>query len=139
MAAAMSDSGLPYIISFTIEKNGKLIDGTTIADAIEYIDNAVSNVPVCYMTNCVHPRILYEALSHSFNCNETVYNRFWGIQANTSPLSYAELDGSADLKCSEPQSFTEDMLRLKEISRIKIFGGCCGTDNRHMEEIARRI
>lgn len=138
MAAAMSDTGLPYMISFTIEKNGKLIDGTTISEAITYIDNTVSNIPVCYMTNCVHPRILYEALSQPFNCNETVYNRFWGIQANTSPLSYAELDGSVDLKCSEPEAFAEDMIRLREIGRIKIFGGCCGTDNRHMEQVARR-
>lgn len=35
--------------------------------------------------------------------------------------------------------FAEDMVRLKEISKVKIFGGCCGTDNRHMEQVAKRI
>lgn len=139
MAHAMSDTGLPYIISFTIQKDGKLIDGTTISDAIERIDCLTTNNPVCYMTNCVHPQIVYEALSQPFNNNDIVQSRFLGIQANTSPLSYAELDNSIDLKCSEPDSFAEDMLKLRNISNIKIFGGCCGTDKRHLEAIACRL
>jgi len=139
MARAMAETGLPYIISFTVQKDGRLIDGTTIADAIRYIDGSTVNKPVCYMTNCVHPRIVREALAHSFNRNELVRKRFKGIQANTSPLSYAELDGSVDLKCSEPEVFAEEMLKLRDVSEFKIWGGCCGTDNRHMECVAQRL
>ena len=79
------------------------------------------------------------SLSQPFNQNLFVKNRFLGIQANTSPLSYAELDNSSDLKCSEPIQFAEDMLKLRYISNIKVFGGCCGTDNRHMEQLAIRL
>lgn len=139
MAQAMEDTGLPYIISFTIKKDGKLIDGTKISDAIVYIDNLLDNGPVCYMTNCVHPRIVYEALTQPFNMNDMVRSRFCGIQANTSPLSYEELDGSLELKCTEPETFAEDMMRLRELGKIKIFGGCCGTDNRHMKQVAMRL
>ncbi len=139
MAQAMSQTGLPYLISFTIQKDGKLVDGTTIAQAIADIDALACAKPVCYMTNCVHPSIVYEALSQPFNQNYTVRNRFLGIQANTSPLSYAELDNSSDLKCSEPLPFAEELLLLRDISNIKIFGGCCGTDSRHIEQIARRL
>ena len=35
----MAQTGVPYIISFTIQKDGRLIDGTTIHDAIAYIDS----------------------------------------------------------------------------------------------------
>jgi len=139
MAKAMADTGLPYIISFTIQNDGRLIDGTSIHDAIAYIDGVVTVKPTCYMTNCVHPRIVYEALSKPFNQSDLVQKRFWGIQANTSPLSYEELDGSIDLKCSDPEPFAVEMLSLRNISEIKIFGGCCGTDNRHMEQVARRL
>lgn len=139
MANAMESTGLPYIISFTIQGNGRLIDGTTISDAISYIDNAVSRKPMFYMTNCVHPGIVYKALSHSFNQNPLVKKRFLGIQANTSPLPYDLLDQSEDLHCSEPELLAEQMLKLRSISGIKIFGGCCGTDNRHMEAIAKRL
>lgn len=139
MAKAMEKTGLPYIISFTIQADGKLIDGTTISDAIQYIDTITERTPVCYMTNCVHPSILFKALSQPFNRNEMIAERFLGIQANTSPLSYAELDDAVDLKCSEPEIFADEMWKLSEISNIKIWGGCCGTDNRHMECVARKI
>ena len=139
MARAMENTELPYIISFTIQKDGRLIDGTTISDAICYIDDVTNRNPVCYMTNCVHPSIVYEALSQTFNENETVRNRFRGIQANTSPLSYAELDGCEDLKCTEPELLAQEIKKLSLKGRFTIFGGCCGTDCRHMEAIAKEI
>lgn len=139
MARAMGAVNLPYIISFTIQKDGRLIDGTTILDAIRYIDSVTTQQPVCYMTNCVHPSIVYEALSQSFNDNPIVRERFKGIQANTSPLSYAELDGSLDLKCSDPEDLAYAMKRLTGKGNFQIFGGCCGTDCRHMEAIVKEI
>ena len=139
LAKAIDDTGLPYIISFTIQQDGRLIDGTTIAQAIQCIDANTKNKPVCYMTNCVHPSIVLKALTHSFNDIPAIKERFRGIQANTSPLSYMELDHSADLKCSEPEEFAAEMLKLSRIGNFQIWGGCCGTDNRHMECIARRL
>ena len=139
MATVMSDTDIPYIISFTIQKDGKLIDGHTINYAIRFIDDNVSNKPVCYMTNCVHPDIVYQALSHDFNQTESVRMRFMGIQANTSALSYNELDGAKELQTSSPVDWAKAMMKLKSDYHFKIFGGCCGTNNRHMEEIAKRI
>ena len=78
MAQAMSDSGLPYIISFMIRDNGRLLDGTTIHDAIGTIDAGVDVRPECYMTNCVHPTVLYQALSQRFNSTALVRQRFLG-------------------------------------------------------------
>lgn len=139
MAQAMGDTGLPYIISFTIQADGKLIDGTTIDHAIQSIDDAAPAAPLCYMANCVHPTIVRQALTQPFNRTEAVKQRFQGIQGNTSPLSYAELDGAEDLKCAEPEDFGRDMAALLEVADIKIFGGCCGTDGRHLEETAKHL
>ena len=104
-----------------------------------YIDSITNRNPLCYMTNCVHPSIVYEALSQTFNENETVRNRFRGIQANTSPLSYAELDGCEDLKCTEPELLAQEIKKLSRKGRFTIFGGCCGPDCRHMEALAKEI
>ncbi len=135
MAKAMAQTGLPYIISFTIQENGKLIDGTTIHDAIQQIDSLEIDKPICYMSNCVHPIILYKALSQLFNDTQLVKQRFKGIQANTSALPYSELDRSEELKTSTPNDLAKDMKKLKQFY-LKIYGGCCGTDNHHMEKIA---
>ena len=139
MAKAMESTGLPYIISFMIRNDGRLLDGTTINDAIVSIDSSTKRNPLCYMTNCVHPAVLSKALSHGFNQTNTVQTRFKGIQANTSPLSPEELDNCFDLKTSDSVSLAEDMMALYQQFGLKIFGGCCGTDNSHIEEIARRL
>ncbi|MHB8129653.1 MAG: homocysteine S-methyltransferase family protein [Mobilitalea sp.] len=139
MAKAMEATGLPYIISFMIRDNGKLIDGTTIQEAIHAIDEVTTINPLCYMTNCVHPIILGKALAQSFNQTELVRKRFQGIQANTSALSPEELDHSVKLKSSDAVSLAEEMMLIRQQYHLKIFGGCCGTDQTHMDEIAKRI
>jgi len=49
------------------------------------------------------------------------------------------LDGSVGLKYSEPQELAMDMNQLRIENKLKIFEGCCGTDQRHREEIAKRL
>jgi S-methylmethionine-dependent homocysteine/selenocysteine methylase len=138
MALAMGDSGLPYIISFMIRRDGRLLDGTTIDQAIQRIDD-VEVAPVCYMANCVHPDVLYEALSQPFNATDVVRERLWGIQANASRLTPDELDASAELETSDAAQLADDMMRLRDEKGLKVFGGCCGTDGTHLEEIAERL
>jgi S-methylmethionine-dependent homocysteine/selenocysteine methylase len=139
MAKAMEKTGLPYLISFMIRKDGKLIDGTTIHHAIQRIDSETKRKPIGYMTNCIHPIILKDALACPFNQTELVKERFCGIQANTSPLSPEELDNCEDLKSSDAINLANAMMELNEYFTPKIFGGCCGTDKSHMVEIAKRI
>jgi methionine synthase I (cobalamin-dependent) len=91
------------------------------------------------MSNCIHPRVLKEALSCPFNQTELVRQRFHGLQANTSPLSPEELDNCADLKTSDSISLANYMMELNEFITMKIYGGCCGTTKDHMWEIARRL
>lgn len=90
----------------------------------------------CFNTS---PVILKEALSHSFNRTKLVKERFRGIQANSSPLSPEELDDSQELKSSGCVSLACDMMELYNVLDPKIFGGCCGTDSTHIEEIAKRL
>lgn len=139
MAQVMESTDIPYIISFMIRKNGKLIDGTTINDAVKEIDLSTQRKPICYMANCIHPLVLQEALLCTFNQTEIVKQRFHGIQANTSVLTPEELDNSKKLVTSDSISLANDMINLSNTINIKIYGGCCGTNNSHIEEIAKQI
>ena len=139
MARALAATGLPYLLSFTIRRDGKLIDGNTIHEAVAAIDAAGPKPPLCYLAGCVHPNIVYEALSQPFNRSNLIRSRFSGIQGNTSALSYAELDGSRELRGSDPEEFADAMIRLKQDMGFRILGGCCGTDSRHLEAVARRM
>lgn len=139
MAKALEKTGLPYIVSFMIRDNGRLIDGTTIHDAIARIDSETDRKPLFYMTNCVHPTVLQKALKADFNKTALVRERFCGIQANTSPLPPEDLDGSEDLKCSGAEELAVGIAALKELMDLRFAGGCCGTDNTHLEQIAKLI
>ncbi|WMJ86711.1 homocysteine S-methyltransferase family protein [Anaerocolumna sp. MB42-C2] len=139
MAIAMEETGLPYIISFMIRDNGRLIDGTPISEAIEVIDKATRRNPICYMTNCVHPNTLYKALNCSFNQVPAVIKRFCGIQANASPMTPEELESGREIIVSDYMELADGMIRLHQEYNLKILGGCCGTDHIYMEEVAKGL
>jgi len=139
MAKTMEQSGLPYIISLMVNRNGTILDGHSIHDVIQAIDGAVAQKPLCYMTNCVHPAILREALGKPFNNTELVKERFCGIQANAACVDPRELDHSAELKTTEAKALAHQFEQLHNDFPMKIMGGCCGTDHTHIEEIARRF
>lgn len=139
IAIAMAETPCPYLISLTIQGDGCLMDGTPIDTAIAQVDAMVERRPECFMTNCVHPSIVSQALAQPFNQTERVRKRFKGLQANTSALPYCELDNSPTLRTSPPDELAAGMLRLRKENGFQVFGGCCGTDARHMEAMARAL
>lgn len=139
IAQAMEETGLPYLMSLMIRPNGCLLDGTSIHEAITEIDNQTKRQPAGYMVNCVHPSILFRALSAPVNQTSKVRERFIGIQANASALSPEELDGAQQIHTSAPEELAQDMLHLHRQMGLRLFGGCCGTDERHLEMIAKTL
>ena len=133
IADIISKSDVPYIISFTIQGDGKLIDGTKIDEAIKIMDREVSRAPLCYMTNCVHPSIVLDALNK--NDAELIKKRFLGIQMNTSKLPYSQMDNSKVLLAESSRLLAKSTKTLDDSFPMKIVGGCCGTDEVYMDEI----
>ena len=136
MAKAMEKSGLPYIISFMIRSNGCLLDGTSIDEAIRQIDLATIHRPLAYMSNCVHSKVMYQALQQEVNQTQLVRERYIGIQANTSSLSPEELNEADVLKVDDFDELMDYMRLLHKEYSFKIFGGCCGTNEKHIQAIA---
>ena len=135
IAAAVSQCRTPYSLSFVIRSDGRILDGTPLQTAIEKIDTSVNPGPLFYQINCVHPTIFRAAIKQA----NVGLGRLMGLQANTSLKSPEELDGLDYLDTSEPEEFAESMLALHKHFGLKIIGGCCGTDHRHIEEIAKRV
>jgi homocysteine S-methyltransferase len=132
IALAMAETGLPYAISFVVEKSGCLLDGTRLRDAIASIDDAVGDNSARYSINCVHPTILLQALDN----NPEIADRIISFCGNTSDLSAAELDGMEELQTEEPAKFAFANRQLLRSHDIRIVGGCCGSGPEHIREIA---
>ena len=55
-------------------------------------------------------------------------------------LSHAELDEASELDIGNPQELGELYAELKRrLPWLNVFGGCCGSDLRHVTSIARSI
>jgi S-methylmethionine-dependent homocysteine/selenocysteine methylase len=139
LALALAATGKPYVISFVLRPEGTLLDGTPLKDAIAVIDSAVTPRPLAYMINCTHASFARSALLHTANSSDLVRQRVIGLLANTAALSPEELDNSASLKEQDPDSFGSAVAALRQELDLKILGGCCGTDDRHIKALAAEL
>jgi homocysteine S-methyltransferase len=132
IALAARDAGLPCIISFTVETDGRLPDGSTLAAAITATDAAAGASPLLYMVNCAHVTHIDEAL----HTGGTWLARLGGVRANPSALSHAELNEATSLDPGDPAAFGRDLLALRQRHPgLCVLGGCCGSDHTHTEQI----
>ena len=128
MADVLSEANVPYIISFVIDSDGKVLDDTPLWDAIQIIDNGVQRVPTGYMVNCVYPTFIKaESQPAPF------FTRLLGIQANSSSKNHKELDGAATVQQDPLPNWGKHMLHLHNKYGVKILGGCCGTDDTYLQ------
>lgn len=136
IASAMAKFGLPFMLSFVIRKNGNLLDGTSLALAIETIDNAGPKAPTGYAINCVHPTIFKDGMAALERHSTTLTKRILSFQANTSAREPEELDNLEELETEDPKKLAGMIVSAYQRFHTPFFGGCCGTDTRHIERLA---
>jgi S-methylmethionine-dependent homocysteine/selenocysteine methylase len=124
-------AGAPVVISFTVETDGRLPDGTPLAEAIERVDGATDGAAEFFMVNCAHPTHIAAGLG-----DEPALERVGGLRVNASALSHEELDAAEELDEGDPIALARDHAELRaKLPSIRLLGGCCGTDHRHVREI----
>ena len=129
---AAQAAGMPVVISFTVETDGRLPTGQTLREAIETVDAATGRAPVYYMINCAHPTHFDSVLAEDGDW----VKRVRGIRANASKRSHAELDEAKDLDDGDPIELGRQYRQLRRrLPQLTVLGGCCGTDHRHVEQI----
>lgn len=125
---------MPVVIAFTVETDGRLPSGQSLAAAIAQVDGATNGGPLYYMINCAHPTHFEGTLTGADGWIE----RIRGLRANASTKSHAELDQSTTLDDGNPAELGQQYSALRQkLPRLNVVGGCCGTDHRHVEEICK--
>ena len=126
---------MPCVIAFTVETNGLLPTGGTLEAAITQIDAATDTYAAYYMINCAHPDHFADVLT-----NAPWARRVGGIVANASRCSHAELDNASELDAGNPAELGRQLADLRhQHPHLRVLGGCCGTDMRHMAELAKHL
>lgn len=136
IALAARDHGIPAMLYFTLETDGRLPDGSRLGDVVEEIDRASEGAVAYFGINCAHPDHIAPALADGGDWT----GRIRAIRANASRMSHAELDRATELDAGDPADLARGYVRLREtLGAATVFGGCCGTDLRHVRAVADAI
>jgi S-methylmethionine-dependent homocysteine/selenocysteine methylase len=129
---AAGAAGVPVTISFTVETDGRLPDGEPLGAAVERLDRETGAAAAYLMVNCAHPSHFAAELEAGGAWRE----RIAGIRANASRRSHAELDRLPDLDSGDPAELAGEYRGLVgALPSLRVLGGCCGTDTRHLAAI----
>ena len=131
IARAAKAPGIPIVLGFTVETDGRLPSGDSIEEAILAVDNATDEAAEFFVINCAHPTHFADALPQGDS-----RTRIRGLRANASRLSHAELDEAEELDSGDPSDLAERYVALRrDLPELEVVGGCCGTDIRHVTAI----
>jgi homocysteine S-methyltransferase len=135
LVRAAHAAGLPVVVSFTVETDGCLPTGQSLADAVRQVDDATAGAAAYFMINCAHPDHFFHVLDGA-----DWSRRIRGLRCNASRLSHAELDAWEVLDDGDPQEIGAQYgAILEKMPWLNVFGGCCGSDLRHITQIGRAI
>jgi S-methylmethionine-dependent homocysteine/selenocysteine methylase len=122
-------AGVPVGVSFTVETDGRLPDGTPLAVAVAQTDAQAA--ADWYGVNCAHPTHLLPALDGG-----AWQGRLQVFRPNASTLTHAELDVMEELDEGDQDLLADSVGRLLAlVPSISTLGGCCGTDAGHVARL----
>ncbi len=126
IARAARRAGVPVMVGFTVETDGRVPDGTTLQDAVAMVE--AEERPAGYVVNCAHPTHIAPALEPG-----EWLGRIVQVNPNASTLTHAELDEAEQLDTGDLALLTTsyDALRAR-LPGLSVIGGCCGTDASHI-------
>lgn len=133
VARAAADIGLPLSISLILSSDSNLGTGQGLQEAITTIDAETNGSTAFFMLNCCHPIEYEPALTVESDWME----RIRGVRPNASKKDKISLCEIGHLEDGDPVELGQQVGDL--ISRyphMDILGGCCGTWDRHLDQIA---
>ena len=136
ISRAASRFGLPLAVYLTVHEDGRLKSGPTVREAIEIVDAEAGNDrPDFYGVNCSHPLEFEPALEPG-----AWIRRVRSFRPNAAMMEKQQLCQIGHLVDGEPVELGEQMGNLaRRFPHVDIWGGCCGTWDRHLDQIAQGV
>ena len=127
---------VPVVISFTLGSDGRLKTGAGLGETIEVIDQTTDSGPIYYMINCTHP----DDFAPAFEVPGDWTKRLGGFRPNASSLDHGLLCSLGHLEEGNPVELGQQMADMaRRFPHLNVWGGCCGTDYDHIDEIATAV
>lgn len=135
VARAAAKIDIPLGISLSLDSTSRLNSGPSLVEAITTIDNETDQSPEFYLINCSHPLEYEPAIEPG-----AWVERVRGVRPNASKMEKLALCRIGHLEDGDPVELGEQCGDLaRRYPHMDIWGGCCGTWERHLDEIARNV
>ena len=136
ISRAAARIGLPLSVSFTLDSTHRLQSGPTLKEAIEATDTQAGEArPTFYGINCSHPVEFEPALEPG-----DWMHRIRALRPNAAKMDKISLCKLGHIEDGDPVELGTIMGDLaRRYPHVDIWGGCCGSWDRHFEEIARTV
>lgn len=136
ISRAAARHGLPVCVSFTLTSDHVLRSGPTLREAVEATDlQAGPEKPVCYGLNCSHPLEFAPALEPG-----DWFKRVRNIRPNAAMMDKIALCKLNHLEEGDPVELAGHLGEMATAHpHIDMWGGCCGTWDKHLREIGRAL
>lgn len=136
ISRAAHAAGLPLSLSFTLDSTSRLKSGPSIREAIEEVDAQTGIArPDFYGINCSHPVEFEPALEPG-----DWILRVRSLRPNAAKMDKSSLCTLGHLEEGDPCELGGEMGELaRRYPHIDIWGGCCGTWEMHLDEIAQHV
>jgi len=136
ISRAAARIGLPLTISFTLDSTHRLRSGPSLKEAVEAVDRETGDErPDFYGINCSHPYEFEPALEPG-----DWFKRVRSLRPNAAAMDKISLCKLGHLEEGDPVELGQLMGDLaRRFPHIDVWGGCCGTWETHLGEIARNV
>jgi homocysteine S-methyltransferase len=135
MARAARALGLEIAVAWSLNAESRLSSGPTLAEAITRTDAAVPGVVAWHSLTCSHPLEFTPALTPG-----PWTDRLRCIRPNAAAMDKIALCKLGHLEDGDPVELGRQMGDVaRRYPAMDIWGGCCGTDHRHLSEIVRNV
>ena len=128
--------GIPIGVSLTLTTKGCLRSGPSLREAVEAIEEQTNGTAAWFGLNCAHPLEFADSLAD----NGPWQNRLRYIRPNAVVMDQIALCKLGHLEDGDPVELGQQMGSVaRQFPHADILGGCCGTDERHLGEIASNV
>jgi S-methylmethionine-dependent homocysteine/selenocysteine methylase len=135
-AHAAARIGVALSVALTLDSTHRLKSGPTLGEAITEIDAQTGlDAPDYYLVNCSHPLEYEPALDDG-----AWTRRLRGVRPNASKMEKIVLCKLGHLEDGNPVELATQLCDLHaRYPHMDVFGGCCGTGDEHLREIAKAL
>lgn len=137
---AVNAVDIPVVISFSLDKNGKLPSGMNLKEAITLVDKGVNEPPIYFMVHCAHPFHFIADMQGGSVSKEPWVKRIRGIRAIATSQNHFEPEVDKECEFEDPVDLAKAYGKLKnQFKHLNIFGSYCGTDKEHLMTIINAL